>query len=163
MRLFILLFLISVNASARDCLKEYFQYSIGLKFTYTFNDLYETHRDNFDLSKQCTDKKKNELWDSEMKAMRAGVLQYKEELARSHKISSGDLHDLNTEESHYISESEICVKLDRAIKEKEDCYHPVTYSNTLKSNDILSMNFEQSCKKLGPEILRRIKICKYKN
>lgn len=103
------------------------------------------------------------MWDSEIKSMRTGVQQYKEELARSHKISSGDLNDLNTEDSHYISESEICVKLDRAIKEKEDCYHPISYSNTLKSNDILSMSFEQSCKKLAPDIIKRIKVCKYKN
>jgi hypothetical protein len=132
---------------------------MGLKFTYSFNDLYENQKDKL----QCGDKHKNEIWKDEIAGHKKAYLSYKDELTKSHKVSSGDLSDLNVEEAYYISESEICVKLDRAIKEKEDCYHPIDYSNKLKATDMFSMTFEETCKKLSPEIIRRIQVCKYKN
>jgi hypothetical protein len=139
MKIFILLVFITANASA-GCLDEAMKYSTGLKFTYSFNDIYETHRDNPDLNIICKDKQKNSLWASEVAARREGV-------KRSRKIS----------------EPGICPRLDREIKEREDCYHPIQYAEKLRKIDSTSMTFEELCMKLGPEIIKRIGECKTSN
>lgn len=123
------------------CLEEAMQYNTGLKFTYSFNDIYESHRSNPDLNKICKDKQKNALWASEV-------------AARKEAVSAGEFD--------YGNEKDACTRLNREIKEKEDCYHPIQYSEKLRKIDSISMSFEELCMKLGPEIIQRIKECKNK-
>lgn len=163
MRILILTFFISTSTFGSDCLKQYYNYYSGLKFTYSFNDLYETHKANPDLSIICKDKKKNEFWEIERKAMSIGVAEKMDELAKSHKLSTGDLELLKVEDDIYIGGADICARMDKAIKEEEDCHKTPEYAKKLRSTDILSMSFEDACKKLGPEIIRMTRVCKYKN
>jgi len=165
MHYFILLTLLISNSSfaGKDCLKEYYNYYAGQKFTGSFNDLYERNKSNPDLNVICKDKSKNEMWESERKAMSIGVAEKLDELSKSHRISTGDLELLKAEEAVYIGGPDICHRLDKALKEKESCYEPYSFTQKLRSTDILSMKFEDACKELGPEIIRRIRVCKYKD
>lgn len=163
----LILFFLSSNVFAADCLKEYFNYASGLKFKGSFTDLYETqkeiHQGNPDLNVICKDKSKNEMWESDRKSIAEGEAQKQDELTKSHKISTGELDLLKTDEAVYIGSSDICARMDKAIKEKEDCYETAEFATKLRKTDILSMTFEEACKKLGPDIIRRIRVCKYKN
>jgi hypothetical protein len=163
MRYFILTFLISTGAFGGDCLQEYYNYHAGLKFTGSFNDLYDTHKANPDLNVICKDKAKNEIWEEERKGMATGIAEKKDELNKAHKLSTGDLDLLNIEDAIYVGNADICSRLDKAIKEKDNCYEPIEYTKKLRTTDIVSMRFEEVCKLLGPDIIRRIKVCKYKN
>ena len=164
MRYLLLTFFISTSTfGASDCLKEYYNYHSGLKFTHSFNDLYESNKANPDLNVICKDKNKNEIWESERKAISDGVAQKQDELSKAHKISTGDLELLKVEDDIYIGGPDICARLDKAIKEKDDCYEPAAYAQKLRSTDVLSLTYEEACKMLGPEIIRRIRVCKYKN
>lgn len=160
--LFLTLF-ISSNTFGADCLKEYYNYYAGQKFTGSFNDLYERNKANPDLNVICKDKSKNEIWESERKAMAEGIAEKKDELNKAQKISTGDLELLKVEDAIYIGGADICTRLDKALKEKDDCYEPLELSKKLRSTDILSMKYEEACKLLGPDIIRRIRVCKYKN
>ena len=162
---YLLLFsmLVSTSTFGADCLKEYYNYYAGQKFTGSFNDLYETNKANPDLNVICKDKSKNAIWEEERKAISEGVVEKQDELAKAHKISTGDLELLNVEDAIYIGGADICARLDKAIKEKDNCYEPAEFSKKLRSTDILSMKYEEACKLLGPEIIRRIRVCKYKN
>lgn len=160
---YLLLILLSTNAfGAQDCLKEYYNYHSGLKFTHSFNDLYETHKANPDLNVICKDKVKNEQWESERKAIAKNLAEKQDELSKSYKLSTGDLDLLKTDEAVYIGGADICSRMDKAEKDNESCYEPVEYVRKLRKTDVLSMTFEEACKKLGPEIIRRIRVCKYK-
>lgn len=167
MRQFILIFLLSTSAFGADCLQEYYNYHVGMKFHGSFTDLYETQRELLkttpDLKVICKDKNKNEIWESERKALKEGLAEKRDELQKSHKISTGELDLLKADDAVYIGNEDICARMDKAVKEKESCYEPVEYIKKLRQTDILSMSFEEACNKLGPEIVRRIRVCKYKN
>lgn len=146
--------LVSSPVMARDCLKESTNHESGLKFTYSFNDLYETHRDNPDLQKICKDKNKNDIWKDESREINKGYQNRRAELNKNHKIESED--DL------FVTEDEICTEIDKKVKKELDCYHPLEYANKLRTYDVNAHTFEENCLKLGPEIIRRIKECKNK-
>lgn len=118
---------------------------------------------NPDLNVICKDKNKNDIWESERKAMAEGVAEKQLELSRAHKISTGDLDLLKVEDAIYIGGPDICTRLDKALKAEVNCYEPAEFSKKLRTTDILSLRFEEACKQLGREIIRRIRVCKYKN
>lgn len=163
MKYLLLTFFISTSTFGADCLQQYYNYYGGLKFTGSFNDLYESNKANPDLNVICKDKNKNAMWEDERKGMAAGIAEKRDELNKAHKISTGDLELLKVEDAIYIGEADICARLDKALKEKDDCYEPAEFSKKLRSTDIVSMKYEDACKLLGPEIIRRIRVCKYKN
>lgn len=168
MRLLFLTILLSTSALAGpDCLQEYYNYYVGLKFKGSFTDLYETQKDILKTSPElkviCKDKAKNEMWESERKGMKEGFALKKDEMSKSYKISTGELDLLKSNDSVYIGNEDICARMDKAVKENENCYETAEFAKKLRKYDILNSTFEESCLKLGPDIVRKIQVCKYKN
>ncbi len=147
---------------ARDCLKESTNHESGLKFTYSFNDLYETNRDKPDLKIICKDKNKNDIWKDESREINKGYQIRRAELNKSHKLSSDEVPSRVEDSDLYLTEDEICKEIDKKIKKELDCYHPLEYATKLRTYDVNAHSFEQNCLTLGPEIIRRIKECKNK-
>lgn len=168
MRILFLAILLSTSALAGpDCLQQYYNYYVGLKFKGSFTDLYETQKEILkstpDLKVICKDKNKNSMWEDERKALKEGVAQKRDEMNKSYKLSTGDLDLLKADDAVYIGNEDICKRMDKATKENENCYETVEFSKKLRQFDILNYTFEETCNKLGPDIVRKIQVCRYKN
>lgn len=147
---------------ARDCLKESWNFHVGMKLTYITNDLmdrYDAQKESLDV---CDDKTKNEIWASELKELVGGYNEHKLELKRKGDISSHIVDFDYISEEKLLSHKELCVTLDQKIKEEEDCYRPGSYLQELKTSDFSRLSFREVCRKNLPVLYKNYKKCSRK-
>lgn len=162
MKIFFLLLLVSNLTYARDCLKESWNLHVGMKFTYSINDLMDKYEDQKESLSVCDEKQKNEIWKSEQKALIDGYAELKKEFKSKGDISSDILaYGYSTEEKH-LTHEELCVKVDEKVTELADCYLPRSYIEKIKTTDFTSININGLCKKNLPYLYKQYKTCRQK-
>ncbi len=162
MKLFILLMLVSHIAFGRDCLKESWNLHAGMKFTYSINDLMDKYEAQKKSLSVCDDKLKNEMWDSEQKALIDGHKELQKEFKSKGDISSEILAYGYSQEQKHLTHTELCVKVDEKVTELSDCYLPRSYIEKMKSTDFASVKIRDFCKKNLPLLYNQYQACRNK-
>ena len=163
MKVFIFfLLLFSSQAFARDCLQEAWNYHLGMKLTYSINDLMDRYAAQKESLEICDEKLKNEMMDSEIDAMVQGLYDLRKEMTNRGDIPS-DIIDFGvSSENRYVAQKELCVRLDEKIIEEDYCYIPREYLLKIKNTDYSNTKFSEICKENLPYLYKRYKGCRNK-
>lgn len=150
----------SSNLYGRDCLKEAWNFHVGMKLTYSINDLMDKYEAQKESLSVCDEKQKNEIWDSEQKALIEGYVELKKDFARKGDISSEILDFGYPIDEKHLSPQELCVKLDQKVTEEVSCYLPHSYLAKLKTTDFSKTKFNKICKQTLPTLYKLYKSCR---
>ena len=159
MKIFILIFLFSNIAFARDCLKESWNLHTGIKFTHSINDLMDRYEEQKFSVSVCDDKIKNEMWDSEQKALIEGYKELQKEFKSKGDISSDILaYGYSLEEKH-LTHKELCEKVDEKVTELSACHMPRSYVEKIRTTDFAKVDIREFCKKRLPYLYKKHRAC----
>ncbi len=157
MKIIILLSLMIGMAYGRDCLKEVQEFRLAHKITTKWNSDLE-YGDQTIVQICATENLDYESTIMMHKSIhRKGMI----ELSIKHTFTMGDecdvcFNDLTGE----VSNQELCVELDKYIKENSDCTTPAEYLRSIK--DFEYKDFEKMCLQKLPEQQKRMISCRKK-
>lgn len=133
---------------------------MGLKLTYSINDLMDKYEVNKESLSVCEDLTKNKIWDSEIKRLVNGLTEHKKEMARKGDISSELLDFGVSHKEKHLNQKELCSRLDEKVSEEESCYLPRSYLEKLKQTDFAKLKFKEVCVQNLPTLYKLYKGCR---
>lgn len=159
MKVFLLLFVFSLStvAAGRDCLKEAHDFRLAHKITTKWNSDLDYGEKTIAQICATEDGDIDSTIELHKIIHRKGMI----ELSVKQTFTMGDEGDVYFNDmAGEVSNEELCVELDKYIKENSDCTTPAEYLRSIK--DFEYKDFEKMCLQKLPEQQKRMISCRKK-
>lgn len=159
MKFFFIVFFLSLNVVASDCISQASNLTLGHKLKLIIGSEYYGDDESKDVSVDfCKTSKDKADWEDSKNSKVKIIKIIKNDFKTKGKTSSEFLYDLDeTPGKKEVTDSEICPLVDKQIKKDSNCPSEASLFKSLSGMNFLSMDFEQACRAILPKVKENYK------